>query len=100
MEKKRLKNETDLLSAGYVLIKEINTKDAKTVFIDCSLPAQKVETAEISKCLKVFVEDKAKDNMYVYETPNIISKTVSIIGVADDVIILVPEEDKEKTRLS
>lgn len=100
MEEKRLTNETDLLLEGYALLKKVDTQKAKTVFIDCSITVQKVETAEISKCLKIFVKDKAKDMMYAYETPNIISKIVSIVGVADEVIILVPEEDKEKIRLS
>lgn len=94
MEGKRLKNETDLLSNGYALIKEIDIKNAKTVFVECSITVQKVETAEISKCLKIFVKDEAKDYMYIFETPNIISKIVSIAGVTDEVIILVPENDK------
>ena len=89
-----------LVNDGYVSVKTIDTKDAKSIFIDCGIPVQLVETTEVSECLEVLVRKEAKDTMYVYETPDIFSKTIGIIGVADEVIILVPKGDGKVIRLS
>lgn len=89
-----------LTNDGYVLIKTIDTKDAKSIFIDCGIPVQMIETTEVSKCLEVLVKKEAKDTMYVYETPNITSKTIGIIGIADEVIILVSKGGSKAIRLS
>lgn len=93
-------NRKQLTDDDYVSVKRIDTKDAKSIFIDCGITVKIVETTEVSKYLEVFVKKEAKDTMYVYETPNMFSKTIGIIGVADEVIILVSKDDNKVIRLS
>lgn len=89
-----------LVNDGYVSVKTIDTKDAKSIFIDCGIPVQLVETTEVSKCMEIFVKKEAEDTIYVYEAPNIVSKTIGIIGVADEVIILITKAENKVIRLS